>query len=332
MIPERYTLNKFKRALHNPKLIGDEMTRLARAGVRKGPWALWGSGYKSYYGDGEDVARADWDTLIILDSCRYDFFEQLNTMEGRLKRVISCGSTTKEFLLENFVNVRMDDTVYVTSNPHVLGLDDDIFYARVSALDKWDDDVGTVMPEEFVNSTLSAHDKYPNKRLIAHFMPPHAPHIGETAESLRTRSDVKNEVAPTEVSYLNHDRGITGRKGSLLDECRRGNITLSELRKSYAETLQLTLKEVKTLIAKLDGKTVVTSDHGVWLGDRHITTRRYGKESGVWAASLREVPWFEPPYGERRKISSGDETGLEEIEEDEQTLNSRLRALGYKTD
>lgn len=59
----------------------------------------------------------DWDNLVLLDACRYDQFERLNTISGVLENRISQGSSTFEFLTENIAGKKSHDTVYVTSNP-----------------------------------------------------------------------------------------------------------------------------------------------------------------------------------------------------------------------
>lgn len=65
--------------------------------------------------------QADWDTLVILDACRYDMFEEINETEGELEHRYSRGSCTPDFIRENFPEGEFHDTVYVTANPMYCG-------------------------------------------------------------------------------------------------------------------------------------------------------------------------------------------------------------------
>ena len=67
------------------------------------------------------ILDEDWDNLIILDACRYDFFKEeieKRQIDGYLKKVISRGSHTLNFLKENFTEDYYNDIVYITANPH----------------------------------------------------------------------------------------------------------------------------------------------------------------------------------------------------------------------
>ena len=50
--------------------------------------------------------------------------------------------------------------------------------------DKWDEENRTVLPEDMSESVLEASKKYPNKRILAHYIPPHVPLIGETGKEI----------------------------------------------------------------------------------------------------------------------------------------------------
>ena len=62
------------------------------------------------------VTKEKWDNLIILDSCRYDVFKQVIDefdIRGKLGVRLSRGSTTHEFLRENFKG-DFKDIIYIT--------------------------------------------------------------------------------------------------------------------------------------------------------------------------------------------------------------------------
>ena len=62
----------------------------------------------------------DWDYLIILDACRYDYFEQTfqSYLDGRLEKKLSVGSSTREWRLKNFTEY-YPDTIYISSTPFI---------------------------------------------------------------------------------------------------------------------------------------------------------------------------------------------------------------------
>src|SRR5208337_4727602 len=72
------------------------------------------------HGNGIYVIDEQWDNLVILDACRYDLFQEMNTIAGTLSSRVSRGSDTAEFLLENFTKypkrTTFKDIVYIAGN------------------------------------------------------------------------------------------------------------------------------------------------------------------------------------------------------------------------
>jgi hypothetical protein len=89
------------------------------------------------------------------------------------------------------------------------------------------------------------------------------------------------------------------------------------------------LEEVDQLLGKLDGKTVVTADHGEMLGERvfPFTTRVWGHSEGFSTRILRTVPWLVVESDERRGVISEDPETVADLEEE--AVSGRLEALGY---
>jgi hypothetical protein len=194
-VRSNYTLENIQRAVRNPNLFIREGVRLLSLPIHAG----YGRYVEYSNPEGVDVMAEDWDNLVILDACRYDYFEDQNTISGDLTRRISRGNKSWEFMQENFAGNQFHDTVYVTANPFVSRLDD-VFYA-VDTLDEyWDDDLGTIWPEDVVAAAVEANQAYPNKRIIVHFMQPHRPYLGGTADKLRERMDL--------VGYQNKGNGL----------------------------------------------------------------------------------------------------------------------------
>jgi len=94
----------------------------------------------------------------------------------------------------------LHDTVYVTANPYAAWIPDRTFHAVVNLLaSEWDAEVGIVYPEAVVRRAFEAHETYPNKRLIIHFMQPHFPFLGNTGTEILVgfKRDMEN-VDPDE--------------------------------------------------------------------------------------------------------------------------------------
>lgn len=325
MLPESYTFENFSRALYNPATIGRELHRRASAPITRAVERYAGL----EPGFGIDVMAADWDNLIILDACRYDAFEARNQMGGDLHPVVSKASNSWDFMRRNFLDRDLHDTVYVTTNPYVGNIPEDVFYTVDPILERWNPESGTVIPEDVADAAREAHHNYPHKRLIVHFMQPHQPYLGPTADSCRDRVNIRGYKPyghAERYDELEHDQPGMNWWAAV----QRGHVSRDELRRAYVESLDIALESVAELLADLGGKSVITADHGELLGERRtpITPRLYGHSHDVEPPELRVVPWLERSGEERRTISHADESiGFERL--DERTRNDRLQALGY---
>lgn len=319
---ERYNLHNLKKAVRDPSLFKYEIYRLGEKTKSFGPNLIkkvnnWR--FVRSYGEGRDFMCKDWDNLIILDACRYDYFEEFNPMDGYLSSIVSKGAHSWEFMEGNFVGRKFHDTVYVTANPHVVKLPDDTFHHVITLFDEWDDNPGTVLPESVYTAALEAHKNFPDKKLIVHFMQPHGPHLGQTAEEYRDRLDLRGWNPPEENQPgLRWDHAAT-----------EGHVSRQDIRDAYSETLELVLGHVENLVNQLDGKSVVTADHGQMLGERiaPLTSPIYGHPHDIYTRELCIVPWFEIESGPRRRIRSDEPVVNGFVNED--VVNQRLRDLGY---
>jgi len=292
---------------------------VAKSAMRFAPIEMNNLVFALRHGAGTRVMEEDWDTLLILDACRYDMFAKQVPFPGKLESRISLGSSSEEFFEQNFMGGKYNDSVYVNSNPYLpyLGLDRGVFHAVVDCLDEWDPDLRTIPPERVASATEAARERFPNKRLIVHFMQPHAPFIGETGLNL------VGEGLPT-------DPGRE-REQVIWEHLDSGDVDVDAVWRAYRENLDVVFWVVETLVKSIDGKTVITSDHGNLVGERlgPIPTRKkYGHPYGVRAPGLVRVPWFTIDSGERRLISA--DPSIESDTISKSTIDYRLEALGYR--
>ncbi|MDZ7731073.1 MAG: hypothetical protein U5K37_09340 [Natrialbaceae archaeon] len=260
---------------------------------------------------------ADWDNLVILDACRYDYFERQHAFDADVQRVVSPGKMSWEFMEQSFLGETFHDTIYVTSNPFATRLPEDTFFETQYLIDEWDDEIGTIHPEDVISAAREAHEDHPDKRLILHFMQPHRPYLGPTAEELRERVNL--------VGYRNEGDGL-----QIWGAAKEGKVTVDEVRTAYSESLDIVLEEVERFLAEFDGKTVITADHGEMLGERvmPVTSRVWGHSEGFSTPTLRVVPWVEIDGETRREITVSPPVAAEETLDDDE-ITDRLEALGY---
>lgn len=283
--------------------------------------------------EGIEVLDRDWDNLIILDACRYDVFSAVNDLDGSLTPVRSAGSSTSEFIRANFAGREAYDTVYVSSNAMVGDKREFIDVYKLVGLWQNQPEVtrqeettenntaprSVPEPEPVVEKILEYNQKYPNKRLIAHFLPPHTPFLVKDGEKLSSDSPYRTFTA-----------------------ARRGEITAAEIRSVYTENVGHVLSYVAELVRELGGKTVVTADHGELLGEgvpwyirlvhpRWEWSKRhyfdFGHYTGLYEPELVTVPWLEIESESRREVVAADEPAGDDIQES--AIEEQLQALGY---
>lgn len=315
-----YEFQDIKKVIRNPRLAVEELYRLIETPIRISNNIY----FRHKYGDGINIFDCDWDNLILLDACRYDFFLEENTIPGDLDVVTSAGAHSWEFMEANFVGKELHDTVYVTANPHAEKLSEDTFYTVWSVLDEWRENPGTVYPEDVVKETIEAHNQFPDKRLVIHFMQPHKPWLGPTAEEIRDRVNLRGWD-----KYHARDESVQRSGISLWQAAKEEKVTQQEIVNGYKETLRIVLEKVAELLDVLNGKSIVTADHGEMLGERiaPFTRRRYGHPHDIYTQQLCRVPWLEIDHETRRAIKSEEPIGFERLDED--VVNDRLQALGY---
>lgn len=264
--------------------------------------------YHSRFGSAGDldVVAEDWDVLVLIDACRYDDFADVNHINGRLEKRRSPGSMSKEFIHESFVGRTLHDSVYVTGNPFVADLNGEEFHDVISLVeDSWEAGDETVPPERLASATREALAEYPQKRIIAHFMQPHAPFLTdfgrEVMENLVWRG---NQYFPVGVS----------------DE---------SVRRAYRENIEYVLDVVADLVDDIENRVVISSDHGELMGERCLPIPIKGWEHPIslYEDGLLEVPWMVID-GEQRDIVAEAPSGTVAVESE--TIEKRLKALGYR--
>lgn len=265
---------------------------------------------------GDEFIREDWDNLLILDAARPDMLDAESVFpDAEITDKISLASSSPGFINKQFSERQLHDTVYVTANPHVNNLEDGVFHKVVNLLTTdWDDSLKTVPPWTVVDAALEASHDHVDKRLIVHFMQPHFPFLGQTGD--RIPSGFSPSVGETQYRH------------PWFEQMRNQEHDHKTLVTAYEENHEIAIKNAKRLVDGLDGKTVLTADHGNLIGERGfpIPIRLYGHPKNFKHPSLLRVPWVVID-GERRKVVSDPPKERERL--DDRTVKNRLSALGY---
>lgn len=303
-----YSIEDIKRGLSNPRLAAYELNRF-----------YYRRGYTQECNEhGVDIFEEEWDSLVILDACRFDLFKRHNTLSGALSWRRSRGSNTAEFLRGNVLNRDLLDTVYVTANPQFYRHRDELdatFHSVINVWqeDGWHDELGTVLPKTTTEYAIRVAEQYPNKRLLIHYIQPHYPFID------------------TDSTYDKGQLADSSDSMSFWRKLRMNRLDVSPDRiwEEYARNFELVLPHVRELLSSLDGRTVITSDHGNMFGERctPVPIRGWGHPHGIYTPQLVKVPWLVSETGPRRKIVEDPVDEHKVV--NEQVVKDRLQQLGY---
>lgn len=260
----------------------------------------------------------DWDVMIILDACRHDMYE---------RRVRSCPSiwsvagSSAEWMTKTFGqadSTELDRTAYVTSNPFStrsdaldgieLGLLDEVWR------DGWDDNLGTVPARPVTDRGIAAARSDKFDRVIIHYMQPHYPFIGGL------------EDGATPIGKLDQETfGKVGDDLGMWDRVLLGELDSEEVLEAYDANLDYVMEDVRLLLKNIEGKAVISADHGNAIGE----WGQWGHRPQIPHPGMRSVPWDvhhcidEETYQPDTKLKDTSQENVDDV------VSSRLQELGY---
>ena len=274
-----------------------------------------------------NVMHEQWDYLIILDACRYDYFERMyrRCLNGKLEKKISVGSSTVEWRDLSFPDY-YDDVVYISANPNISadlpvhGFCAGEHFFKVYEVWKsgWDKNRGTVLPETLTRTALDIISNNIGKRFIIHYLQPHAPYLslGEVSrgyvdadinadrvlidtDSAQKKSEFNNKLLKIISKPLKKTNILTNKPEWVLKkllglapsapmEAAWRSAGKKGLQEAYQANLEIVLEQVAVLIEHLSGRIIITADHGELLGE----DKCYAHPPGSTNPILTEVPWL----------------------------------------
>lgn len=279
----------------------------------------------------QNVMQEDWDYLIILDACRYDYFEKVydDYFDGELEKRDSGAGATPEWLTKTFTeDYDYFDISYFSANPYInskgISLnrirDDNFKWKATDIFDHivdlwesaWDENLGVAGPEKVCDKFRKSPKL---NRCIIHIMQPHRPFLHPDVEEITERGEQRESMIKGKLysnDYNNKRKDLKDDIGSVLDkifgqqrllkireflglpplgqwdELRR-TYSLKGIKKFYEYNIRVALKAIKKLLPDLDGKVIITADHGEGLLDCNF----FGHENFNHSPVLITVPWFE---------------------------------------
>jgi len=276
------------------------------------------------HGGVTDHFSESWDVLVVLDACRYDAFAAVSDLEGDLEARLSPASATKEWYRELVAGEEFYDTVYVAANPRITPHEDRFHHVDHVWDWGWDEELKVTPPDVVTEAATAAYERFPDKRLVVHYMQPHRPYIGEFA---REAVGIGTGDQPGRDRALGSDDADDWETPK--DWLERGDVSRAAILAAYRENLELALSEVAALLETVDDRVVVTADHGETFHERGwpYPRRVNGHPSGIPARKLRQVPWLVIEGDSRRETTA--EPPSSDATFDDDHVSERLRNLGY---
>ncbi|MFB6144419.1 MAG: hypothetical protein ABEJ98_03860 [Candidatus Nanohaloarchaea archaeon] len=237
------------------------------------------------------ITELEWDNLIVIDACRYDVFcrvlEESEEVDNRLRNPdsrYSVASCTRDFITKTFSEGDWSDVVYISANPHL----DHRMFKELTGRDvektfhtvydtyrtDWSSEHETTLPEPVIRDALNAEKLFPKKRKIIHLMQPHQPFISYEYD--------------VPIGGISHYIDGIDDPGEWI-HAETGKLPHDEIVEGYIENTELVLDSLVELIGSLEGRTIITSDHGNLVGENGL----YGHPCGSKTVALRKVPLVE---------------------------------------
>lgn len=253
----------------------------------------------------DQIHDTDWDIMIVLDACRYDYFKKLKFATCAAE---SEGIWTLEWLTKTFPDY-YKDIVYVSGNAYCSNVPvKDIisfhgskhFYRVVNAWDyTWDEKLKLINPKGVLECAEVAMQIHKKKKFIIHLMQPHIPFVTcPMKQYVKETPPFRDKLTPQQQK----DKEKLCEMGDIwwwINYLDKNNVTdvfaylylkggPKAIVKAYTDNLEYVMIYVDAFIKKYSHKKIViTADHGNYLGE-HGHYGHHPPRSEI----LTTVPWW----------------------------------------
>lgn len=257
---------------------------------------------------GKLLKSVEWNTLIILDACRYDVFAKVIpsiNLPGRLTQIKVHSIDTTEWYGTYWKGEgEKTDPILISANPQAVRFGNVIppktkFSRVILAYDKrFTTDI--IRPsrtlEYFFENVCDA-------KAVIHMIPPHQPFIGEKGLKFY-------EILGVDVTRSIYVPVIPPAFDELIkDYVMKHNNNWDEIKEYYTESLIEVLNLIAGVILQFYPPVIITSDHGEVIGEEGAFG--HGFRHPKLEAIQKTVPWFV-------------------VDTENLSLQKRLAGLGYK--
>lgn len=297
--------------------------------------------------------------LIILDACRFDYFQRVyqDYFSGDLEKVWSEGSKTPQWIPRTWS--KYYDLTYVSGAPYMSDHRKDMLsekYTPSEHFDQiehiwatdWDGKRFTTDPTAITNAALTEIANSEKSRLVVHHLQPHEPYIGDGSDGFLETPEIppwdmtETSLSAQEVYEFSNPKVIDGKdinlpRLSILDQIKSGDLTIDEWRTAYENNLRSALTEVKEITKHVDEDctVIISSDHGELLGERSELLNRilHMHPGDRIDPRLRCVPWLKVDQKHLQGMTIP-ESKINERDQSEANVTTdevtkRLADLGY---
>ena len=153
---------------------------------------------------------------------------------------------------------------------------------------EWDNQLKTVLPSSVNKIVIENIENFQDKRKIIHYLQPHYPFLTISHKVKTSGANHMIDDNLHSISLLKKEL-IFGDTGIIWELLRKKQIDKNMVRKAYQDNIKIVLKSIKELLPYLDGKIIITSDHGNLFGEYFLYAHPYGMR----IRKLIEVPWLE---------------------------------------
>jgi len=215
-------------------------------------------------------------TLILLDACRYDYFEKLcsDYLEGELIKCYNQGVSWTYSWFSKFCRNLKDVTLFTAAPVAVHkwkkkeggDYDPEEHFKEIPNWSEydWNFEEGTATPFK-INEVVR---RKPAQKRLVRLLKPHPPFVNTPLEEL---TKGKGKIQRTERALVKEE------------------ITEQDLKHAYEKNVRIAFEGAVDLILDLDGDVVITSDHGTALNESSYLFHAKDYPS---MPCLNEVPWF----------------------------------------
>ena len=222
-----------------------------------------------------ELYKTNWQTMIILDACRYDVFEKVYAkyFSGKLTKADTQVTSTDKWLKKYWLGEHYEKAM-ITANPMYEKENLKLGFGKV--VNVWPG----FEPIQAINKYREMKWEGP---VVIHLIPPHIPFLGEKGRKIQ--AIFNNFYSQPALSHKAQAYGQDGHWD-----------TIKEI---YTENVEYALQVLKDNWI-FTPPVVITADHGELLGECNLYGHDYDKKETIEHANASEfkrilntVPWLE---------------------------------------